>query len=244
MRGEEDGGQGKLVPASTRSLSNPSSALAMRGLKFLAEKQIDYAYTLIGKGDEAGAVLQLREALNLTPRDTGARSIFAALLHGMGDIRGAIAEYREVLRIGSDDDEVVQRAHMGLGAALMGAGDFSAAIPEFREVIRLGPDCVSPRLRRAYYASAYIWLGTALEKSGDLQGAVAEYQEAVRVNPGDITSHLELGQALRATGQRDSVCIEFYRVLYMAKDNLFLYEEVAEIARNALRDMGEGAEIS
>ena len=121
MRGEEDGGQGKLVPASTRSLSNPSSALAMRGLKFLAEKQIDYAYTLIGKGDEAGAVLQLREALNLTPRDTGARSIFAALLHGMGDIRGAIGVIL-AQRAGGRVDDGLRLLRSGGGIEVMPAG--------------------------------------------------------------------------------------------------------------------------
>ena len=234
MNGGEAGGQDKLVPASTRSLSSPSSALVMRGLEFLAEKQIDHASKLLGKGDKAGAVQQFREALNLTPMWAAARLCLAKLLEGMGDIRGGIAEYREVLRVISDDDGIVQLAHMNIGRALMDAGDFSSAILEFREVIRLESD----------YAPAHKWLGGALVKSGDLQGAIAEYLEAIRLKPGDVTSHLGLGQALHATGELENAATDFYLVLYFAKDCLSQYEEETEIARNALRDMGLPDDIS
>jgi Flp pilus assembly protein TadD len=223
MNSGKAGSQGKLVHGSTRSLSSPSSALITRGLEHLARKQIDHATTLIGKGDKAGAVVQLREALNLTPMDIGVRLCLAILLETMGDILGAIAEYREAIRLKPDD------------------------------------------------ASAHSRLGETLVKSGDLQGAIAAYQEAIRLEPEDMTSHLELGQALRATGQWANASIEFYRVLYLAKDlakdSILPYEketgitlnaelrelfqlinfefgEETEIARNALRDMGFSVEIS
>jgi tetratricopeptide (TPR) repeat protein len=223
---------GYLVRSGTKSLSRPASTLIERGLVFIAEKQIDYAYTLIGKGDNAGAVQQLREALNLTPWDAGARFNLAELLRGMGDFVGAIAEYREVVRIVPDSE----MAHLCFGIALlMGTEDFSAAIPKFREALRLEPD----------YAPAYSWLGEALMKSGDLQGAITAYQDAVRLEPWDVHNRLELGQALLAAGLNVSACIEFNHVLQLSKTHqLGGYDKEMEIAQNALRDMGASDEIS
>ena len=232
MTKESSPNHGYLIPSGTKGLSPAARTLVERGLSFVAEKQIDYAYTLISEGDKAGAVQQLRQALHLTPGNAGARFNLAELLRGIGDFAAAIEEYREVVRV-EPDDEI---AHMYFGITLlMDTEDFSAAISEFREVIRLEPD----------NANAHSWLGEALMKSGDLQGAIAAYQESAHLKPGDVYSHLGLGQALRAAGEWENARIEFCQVLLLAKERVFSsYKQEIEIARNGLRDMGMSDEIN
>ena len=234
MTKESSPNHGHLILSGTKGLSQAARTLVERGLSFIVEKQIDYAYTLISEGDKAGAVQQLREALNITPWNAGARFNLAELLLGMGDFAAAIEEYREVVRVEPDDDI----AHLYFGIALlMHTEDFSSATSEFREVIRLEPD----------NANAHSWLGEALMKSGDLQGAIAAYQESARLKPWDVYSHLGLGQALRAAGEWDGASIEFYQVLFLAKEkerDFSSYKQETEIARNGLRDMGMSDEIN
>jgi tetratricopeptide (TPR) repeat protein len=234
MTKESSPNPGYLVPSGPKGLSPVAHTLVERGLFFVAEKQIDYAYTLISEGDKAGAVQQLRQALHLTPGNAGARYNLAQLLCEIGDFAAAIEEYREVVRV-VPDDEII---HLYFGITLlMDTEDFSAAISEFREVIRIEPD----------NANAHSWLGEALMKSGDFQGAIAAYQESIRLVPWDIFSHLGLGQALHAAGERDGASIEFYQVLFLAKKkerDFTSYTQEIEIAQNALRDMGMSGEIN
>ena len=232
MTRESSHDPGYLVPSETKSLSLPARTLIERGLSFIAEKQIDYAYTLISEGDKAGGIQQLREALNMTPWNVGARHNLAELLLGMGDSVAAIEEYRKV--VGVEPEFSIVHLYCGI-ALLMHTEDFSTAIQEFREVIRFEPD----------NANAYSWLGEALMKSGDLQEAVAAYKQAICLEPGDVFSHLGLGQVLRAAGELESASIEFYRVLFLTKERVFSsYKQEIEIARNALRDMGMRDEIN
>ena len=163
------------IPALAGELA-PANAAAHHNL----------AVALYAKGEQAAAILEYKEALQLHPDFAEAHHGLGLALASQGDVEAAIAEYRATLALQPD----YAMAHGSLGMALDANGDPDGAIREYREAIRLEPD---------------LWmvqnnLGVALKNKGDSDGAIAAYQEAIRLKPNNPVPHNNLGISLQAKG--------------------------------------------
>ena len=87
------------------------------------------------RGDTAGAVARLREAIRLQPDSADAHAMLGAILYRSKDTAGAAAAFREAVRLGPQH----AARHYALGMALAGAGDLDGAVAALEEAVRLDP---------------------------------------------------------------------------------------------------------
>jgi TonB family protein len=92
---------------------------------------IEQSKVLSSKGDVAGAVAELREAIRLQPSSAEAHNNLGTLLVSDGDIGGGVAEYQEAIKLRPDYAE----AHYNLGNAMISKGDTKSARAQYKMVV-------------------------------------------------------------------------------------------------------------
>jgi tetratricopeptide (TPR) repeat protein len=184
---------------------------------------------LANRGDFAGELAAVREAVRLDPLEATARNNLAVALRGRGDLNGAVREFKVALRLNpefavpydglgiiqalkDDRDGAIElfreavrldpnfaRAHNNLGKALGDSGDPAEAIASYKRAIEADDG----------YAMAWGNLGAMLQRKGDPEGALRAFREAVRLDPRFALAHSNLGALLEATGDLDGALEAF-----------------------------------
>ena len=137
---------------------------------------------LLARGAFDEAERQLREALRLDPRHSGAHSNLALLLGRRGQVDAAETHFRDAIRC----DPAFPDAHHGLGLLLVQRGRLDEAEEQFNEALRL----------RSEYAEALDSLGSLMLRRGRVAEAEVCYKKALRLDPDDVRAYCGIGTAL------------------------------------------------
>ena len=123
-------------------------------------------------GDDAGAIADYDQALEIAPHVEGAEDIYndrGVMKFDAGDLAGAMADYNQALEINSK----FLWAYNNRGLAKSKAGDHAGAIADYDQALEIEPR----------YAGAYMSRGNAKYKLEDYAGAIADYDQALDVYP-------------------------------------------------------------
>jgi len=198
--GEEDSrsctsnrNQNARIEACSRVIADQSVTPAARALAY---RNRATAYN--GKRLYGLAVLDVDEALKLSPQDQSALIQRGLALTRTGQFDRAGADYGEVLRLNPRNE----RAHYERGLMYERKGELAAALADFDAAIKLSPRYVLPRNSR----------GFVLAKLHRLDEAIAEYGEALRISPDYLWPHVNRGRAYEAKGEFERALADFKRV--------------------------------
>jgi serine/threonine-protein kinase len=143
----------------------------------------DLAYVLLEKGDLAGAIAELRDAVKRSPDAAYPRLQLGAALHDSGDDEGALVQLREAV----DRNPWNGPAWNKLCEVLRWTHDRAGFLAAAREAVRLVPE----------EANSHFTLGLALAVNRDLDGAAAAYRAALRVDGNHATSLCNLAMNMQ-----------------------------------------------
>ena len=146
--------------------------------------------TIVGlcEWDWAAAELKFRRALQLSPADSLARSLYADLLGRVGRTDLAVAEARRAV----ESDPLSSLSRYWLALILIMARKFDAAIAEAHTGIELDSN----------FHSLHNVLGWASAGLGRRDAAVEAFTQATVIAPGDTHSRGHLAWALGCAGHR------------------------------------------
>jgi tetratricopeptide (TPR) repeat protein len=182
------------------------------------------------KGDYAKASVELRNALQIAPKDTKALLLAAQTTEKLGRPRDAAAVYQNIVDSSPDNAEARGR----LGRLLVLGNQPEIALPILQAGLKDHPDDV--RL--------LTWAAAAKQETNDLAGAVSDSAHALQVDPsstdaialraglyqkaGDLTGAINLVSAALA---RQPKSVELHQVL----TNLYISGSEPEKAEEQLR---------
>jgi cytochrome c-type biogenesis protein CcmH/NrfG len=210
------------------------------------------------------AVRNYREAVRLSPNDTGLHFALAIALQQDSETREAVAELRTVARL----DPANAQPHAAAGAIFLNANRVEEAVGEFQQAVALEP-------RNASYQTAF---GVALSRqAGGSRDAAAAFQAAVKLrplepgamaglasatntgeslqhlahilettlqkNPNSPQSHLDAGVVRAQTGEFDAAQREFRRAIELQPSNGMAHLALARTYYMAERYTEAAAEI-
>ncbi len=190
-------------------------------------------------GDPAGAVVELRRALQLKPNsDEGYRLLGNALLAD-GRKNEAFESYQQAIKI----NPYYWLNYNSLGSAYFKIGDYETALQAFLKVKELEPDnlwawenigaayfqqgkyaeCI-PYLQKAMQinpdAAVYSDLGTAYFFLKRYAEAVPMFEKAAELNPRNATMMGNLADAYRWSGQPEKAAAAYQKAIHLAYQEL------------------------
>ena len=140
------------------------------------------------KGDYAGAIEDLTQAIKLKPDDTQTRSSRASVREKIADYAGAIEDYTNIIEYNPNDGSAyILRAQVRLKLK-----DFIGAIADYNQALKLKPD------------DSYFILnnrGRAKLESGNHTGAIEDFTEAIKLQPNGTYGYNNRGLAKRKLGE-------------------------------------------
>jgi Flp pilus assembly protein TadD len=143
------------------------------------------------RGDNAGAIRQMRKAIEWDPNSPPFHHDLAILLSTTGDGVGAVKSLRDAIRLDPENPEY----HYKLALALSESGTTAETIAELEQTVKLDPG----------YARAWYNLGLARSGLGQAQEAIAALRQGEAADPNDsaipyarATIHARLGQKQEA----------------------------------------------
>jgi tetratricopeptide (TPR) repeat protein len=157
------------------------------------------ALAAYAKGDVAGAISQLTDAVAANPQDAQALNNLGQSLVRAGRTREAIQYFDRAVALA----DTVWTYHFNRARAYAELQEWNRAITGYREAARLFPQD---------YATAFN-LARALRAGGDLNGAIDEYQRAVALAPGEPDFVLSLADTLEAASRRADAVNAYRRYL-------------------------------
>jgi len=166
--------------------------------------RFNLASVLEARGDPAGAVAELREAVRIRPYFATAHAELGQLLATEGQPGEALGELQAAVRMKPDSAD----AHFRLGSVLGTLGRAGDAASEFAQTIRLEPE----------NADAHYNLGIALAQREMLPDAVRELSAAVRLKPEDVDARFNLGIALARLGRLDDAIAQLSEAVRIKPD--------------------------
>ncbi|HEV2800909.1 MAG TPA: tetratricopeptide repeat protein [Pyrinomonadaceae bacterium] len=174
------------------------------GAQFHTSESARKAGERMGRGDRAGALAVLDQAIEQRKDLHEAYAMRAHLRASMGDLDGAIADYGEAIKITPNDVDLYdQRAMFRLFKR-----DSAGALQDYDAAIAHGLKTEKVYARRAMIK----------QDTGDIEGAIMDYRTAVAINPKFISAHAGLASALERKGEPDAA------ITYL-QDFLTRYEE-------------------
>ncbi len=176
----------------------PSDAIAEMPASF-TPVGLEAGRAALVKGNAAGAVAPLAQAVANAPNDHTARYAYAQALWQFGDRELALAQYREAARLSPDTVNYRRDLAKALGA--LGRGP--EAIPEYEAALRMQPD--SPGYLRE--------LATLYVQNGNAAGAVGLLTRAAELKTGDTSLLQDLGQALERAGDKPAAADAYRRAV-------------------------------
>lgn len=138
------------------------------------------ARALYQKGDTAGAVSSINNALQLNPENYRAWYELG-LIDSKQDKTSATAAFEKSISIQPN----FAMSHRDFGMLLFHEGNYSDAAHQIEEAIRLG----------THAPTLYNFLGIAYSRTNRVQLAVTTYQEALKLDPNLAEAHLNLAYA-------------------------------------------------
>ena len=176
----------------------------------LPEARYSLGFLLASRGDDAAAVVELREFLTRKPDDVLAP--LATNLLGMVLTRqpGAVAAFERTLGMRPQDADArrgLAEALTDLGATLAGQGRLGAAADAFARSATVAPDA----------PGAYLNHGAMLMQLGRASEAEAVFRRGLAVAPAHVPLGNALAAALATRGARDEAIVEFTRVLALSR---------------------------
>ena len=213
------------------SVSLWTHTLAYTADNALAHSDLGTALLHAGQPDEA--IIQFRQALQISPHyDLAHNDLGTALLH-TGRPDEAMVQFQQaiqinprfalahvnlgtaLLQVGREDEARDQfqqalqmdprssEAHYNLGTVLLHAGRESEAIDQFRQALQINPR----------YADAHNNLGYVFLLMGRVDEAVNEFQQALQIHPDDADAHNNLGSALLLMDHLQEATVQFQQAL-------------------------------
>jgi protein O-mannosyl-transferase len=161
----------------------------------------NYADALMSRGDLAGAVEQLTEALRITPL-AETHDTLGIALYKRGLVSEALTHHYAAIRLNPQ----MASAHANLGIIFLSQKKIEEAAARFREALKLDPQ--NPEI---LYDS-----GLALTKLGKNEEAVALYKTALGMRPSDPAL---LGNILFALGKHGEAVEQYENSLKMKPDS-------------------------
>ena len=170
------------IEACTRVLEDQSASAALRTLAYR-----DRGIAYIGKRLFELAVLDLDEALKLSPQDVPALASRARALGHRGQYDRAIADFTEVLRLNPRNDAALNER----GLMHLRKNDPVAAQADFEAALSINPNNVHAHNNR----------GLVLVKQNRLDDAIASYDAALRIDPDYLLGYANRARAYEAKGE-------------------------------------------
>jgi tetratricopeptide (TPR) repeat protein len=166
-------------------------ATAVGGVPSAGREQVADALVLLGvvlavRGDDAGALKSVKEAVQLAPNNFDAQLALGRALFGIGDDAGATVAFRAAVALRPTDAPAL----FYLATALEHGGDAVAALATYRELIARKPD----------NADGHLGLGVLLLKQGGVDEGLRELRRALEINPNLYEARITLGRTLVAQG--------------------------------------------
>ncbi len=143
--------------------------LSVTGRNWLAENIV--GVNLERRGDDPGALIHYRRALEIRPHSPEALNNLGALLFRNGEAAAGLSYLAEAVRQGPRDPVAARN----LGASLCAVGRLAEGYPFLTRAVALAPADPTARYN----------LGLALLELGRERDALAEFEAAARLNPGD-----------------------------------------------------------
>src|SRR5438067_2142450 len=133
------------------------------------EAHYNLAAMLMARGEQAEAIKQFEQAVQLRPQDATANNALGASLLAAGRADEAISYLSAALKVQPDNFD----AQYNLANALVSQEKFAEAIEHYRAAVRLRPGD----------ANAEANLGGALAETGNLAEAKVHFQRALQIDP-------------------------------------------------------------
>ena len=179
---------------------------------------------LQARGDWEAALVSLRQALTLEPRNPDALVDAADVQRALGRPREAVTLYQWALQIEPHRREALNN----LGNALLELGHGAQAVECYRRALALQPKD----------AQVLCNLGNALRQLGQLKEAMDCSRQAIALAPGLSMAHNNLGLLLAAAGERAEAQARYREALRLTPN----YVEALNNLGNLLREQGERRE--
>ncbi len=170
-----------------------------------ADALVLLAVVLAVRGDDAGALKSVKEAVRLAPDNFDAQLSLGRALFGAGDDAGAARAFRAAVALRPNDASAL----FFLATALEHGGDMDAALATYRELIARKPDT----------AGGHLGLGVLLLKRGELADGIRALQRALEINPNLYEARITLGRTLVAQGRAAEAVEHLRRAAELAPNN-------------------------
>ena len=186
------------------------------------------AVVLAVRGDDAGALKSVEQAVALAPENFDAQLALGRARFGAGDDAGAVATFRAAVALNPRD----ARARFFLATALERAGDADGALAAYRELAVAQP--------RA--SEGHLGLGVLLLKRGgrEAEEGIRELQRALEIDPNIYEARVALGRALVARGRAAEAVEHLRRAAELAPANPEPHYQLSL----AYRRLGRGQEAA
>lgn len=162
------------------------------------------------KGDHDRAILDLNEAIRLSPNHAYMYRDRGIDYSEKSDYDLAIQDYNEAIRLNPNDTSV----YVVRGDAYKEKGDYDRAIQDFDEVIRLDPT----------YARAYSDRGSAYSGKDDYDRAIQDYDQAIRLNPKYTSAYYSRGSAYYSKRDYDRAVQNYNEAIRLYPNFALFYE--------------------
>jgi Tfp pilus assembly protein PilF len=159
--------------------------------------------TALAKTRVQDAIRELRQAIELDPRNYVARHALGMALQRTGDLDGAASEFQRANELSAAADRHSEAVlHTNKGIESLKQGDLSQALEALRSALAAEPD----------FADAHHYLGIAYSASGKWGEASREFTAASQKKPSDPEIHFNFGVALVRQGDWQGAIREFNSV--------------------------------
>ncbi len=162
-------------------------ALACSNPRHEKAKHLERGREYLAAGNVDGAILELRNVVQIDPRDVAGRYELAQAYLEKGDAASA-NEARVHLQVVVQEDPNHLEARIALADLYLEQGDAAAASEHAQAAARLAP--ADPRVS--------LRIGRSLLAKGDLKAAVPELRKSVKANPKDVSALVYLARAMMA----------------------------------------------
>jgi Flp pilus assembly protein TadD len=198
-----EGRAAEAEPLARKAVDAALAAARSTGVKSAENERAADALVLLGvvlavRGDDAGALKSVQQAVSLAPDNFDAQLALGRALFSVGDDVGAVRAFRAAVALRPANAQAL----FFLATTLEHSGDVEAALAAYRELIA----------RQPRTAEGHLGLGVLLLKRGGVEAdeGLKELQSALEINPNLYEARVTLGRVLITRG-RSSDAIEHLR---------------------------------